>query len=155
VTREGCGCCVMLCCAYVACLQITVPGPHTASVLQAGRSITMNLTPLGPSHPPLNTIGLTSSLTRCVPEPGRKARSSGLSVSSRLQVQQCCQLRSRLFWWRAHSGASHAQETSADVSCDCCFACCFCCVLPGGLDGTQLQLPRSSLDATRCWQDAH
>jgi hypothetical protein len=57
-----------LCCS----LQITVPGPHTASVLQVGRSITMNLTPLGPSHPPLNTIGLTSSLTRWAREPGRK-----------------------------------------------------------------------------------
>jgi hypothetical protein len=46
-------------------LQITVPGPHTASVQQAGRSLTMNLTPLGPSHPPLNPIGLTSSVKRC------------------------------------------------------------------------------------------
>jgi hypothetical protein len=25
----------------------------------------------------------------------------------------------------------------------------------GGLHGTQLQLPRSSLGAMRCWQDAH
>lgn len=46
--------------------QITVPGPHTARVLQAGRSLTMVLTPLGPSHPALNPVGLTSSVKRCV-----------------------------------------------------------------------------------------
>lgn len=107
-----------------------MPGPHTASVLQVGRSITMNLTPLGSSHPPLNTIGLTSSITRCAGEPGRKvggmARSSGCSIPH--ADVRCCQSRGGFSGWRAHTTAP-STGSSAGVSCGHCIVCCWvvCC----------------------------
>jgi hypothetical protein len=71
--------------------QITVPGPHTASVSAVGRSITMNLTPLGPSHPALNPVGLTSSVSRWV---HRQGNAGGSSMQRDVWIL-CCMLVAR------------------------------------------------------------
>uniref|UniRef100_A0A383V6C6 Uncharacterized protein n=1 Tax=Tetradesmus obliquus TaxID=3088 RepID=A0A383V6C6_TETOB len=48
----------------LAAARVTVPGPHTARVVQIGRNQVMQLHPLGPAHPRASSAGLAKSFTR-------------------------------------------------------------------------------------------
>jgi hypothetical protein len=93
-----------------AVLQVTVPGPHTARVVQVGRSNVMQLTPLGPAHPRASSAGLAKSFTRCAAGLVNVGSLFGLNLSYRAPL--------------AHSMISHTLV--------CLHILTNCCVVPTG-----------------------